>query len=329
MGDVAMTVPVVEGLRRAYPDMRITILTRAMFKPFFREIPGIEFMEFDPKVKHKGPFGSLKLADEIMQLDVDLFIDLHDVLRTKIMRFSLCTSDIGRSVINKGRHEKQLLVRRRHKCLQQLKTSVERYKEAVEKTGLTFELPEKYIQQPWPMPEEIAKKTGKKSGRWIGIAPFAQHRGKIYPIEHMESLIRNMNEKYEKVLLFGGGAEEKSFADAMENDFKNVVSVIGKINLSQELDVMSNLDVMITMDSSSMHMASLLGVKVVSVWGATHPFAGFYGFGQDPDNAVQLDLECRPCSVYGNKECIFKDYRCLTRITPDMIAQKVAKVLDL
>jgi len=85
---------------------------------------------------------------------------------------------------------------------------------------------------------------------------------------------------------------------------------------------------MISMDSANMHLASLFGVPVVSVWGATHPFAGFMGFGQSPDRAVQIDdLECRPCSVFGNKPCFRGDHACMEWITPERVLEKVGQVL--
>ena len=86
---------------------------------------------------------------------------------------------------------------------------------------------------------------------------------------------------------------------------------------------------MVSMDSSALHMSSLVGVPVVSVWGATHPFAGFYGFGQDPSLAVQLDMACRPCSVYGNKPCLYGTYACMSGIPPEAIVEKVCRRLGV
>ena len=98
--------------------------------------------------------------------------------------------------------------------------------------------------------------------------------------------------------------------------------------MSDELILMSHLDVMVSMDSSNMHMASLVGTKVVSIWGATHPYAGFMGWRQSEENAVQLDMPCRPCSVYGNKPCLRGDYACMNNISPEMIIEKIAKLFN-
>jgi ADP-heptose:LPS heptosyltransferase len=90
---------------------------------------------------------------------------------------------------------------------------------------------------------------------------------------------------------------------------------------------MSYVDVMLTMDSGNMHLASLVETPNVSIWGATHPYAGFYGFGQNPDNAVQIELSCRPCSVYGNKPCFRKDYACMNGISPQKIVKKISDAI--
>ncbi|MBR2887786.1 MAG: glycosyl transferase family 1, partial [Bacteroidales bacterium] len=104
-----------------------------------------------------------------------------------------------------------------------------------------------------------------------------------------------------------------------------VESLVGRSGgLANELNLIADLDCMLSMDSANMHLASLVGTRAVSVWGATHPAAGFLGFNQNPDDAVQVDLPCRPCSVYGNKPChIAEQYKCLNSITAEGIVEKI------
>lgn len=327
MGDVAMLVPVLKAFRSANPDAEVTILTRAFFQAFFRDVEGVRFFSPDLSGRHKGFPGLIRLAKDLAALGITHVADVHDVLRTKIVRTILSCKGVKVAVIDKGRAEKRALTRKHRKLRRQLKTTVERYRETLIRAGMECPEPVPATRQAAPIPEEIRRITGPKSGRWIGVAPFAQHRGKIYPLPLMAELIGKLSEKG-TVFIFGGGDYEREYAEAMEQKYPGVVSVIGKIRLASELDLISNLDVKVTMDSAAMHMASLVGVPVVSVWGATHPFAGFYGFGQDMGNAVQLDLDCRPCSVYGNKKCMWGDWRCLERIHPEVIAARVGEVLD-
>ncbi|MDR0511301.1 MAG: glycosyltransferase family 9 protein [Rikenellaceae bacterium] len=331
MGDVAIAVPVLEALRRSYPDLRITVLTRRFFKPFFREIERIEFFSPDFDCRHKGLAGLLRLAGDLKRLDIDMVADLHDVLRTKVLRMMFRAFGWSVATIDKGSKEKKSLVRSHLKVVRPLKPTIERYRETIEALGLTGFVPELPVEkrlQPIPKGMLAAAKVRVKAQRakWIGVAPFAQHRGKVYPLPLMAELIAILAMQYERLFIFGGGPYEREFAEYMEGQHKNVASVIGRIKLAEELDLISNLDCMVTMDSSAMHMASLMSVPVVSIWGATHPFAGFYGYGQELRNAVQSELPCRPCSVYGNQPCIFGDYRCMHAIAPSTIADMVAKV---
>ena len=101
-----------------------------------------------------------------------------------------------------------------------------------------------------------------------------------------------------------------------------------KAGLAKELALLSHCNLMVSMDSANMHLASLVELTVVSIWGATHPYCGFLGFGQSEDNAVQLNLTCRPCSVFGNKPCHTHDYFCLTGIAPERIVSAVDRALN-
>lgn len=328
MGDVAMVAPVIAALRRTRPDIRITILTQPLFRPFFNSMDDVGFLDFDPR-KHKGFFGLNRLAEEIDELGVDAVADLNDVAKTRILRTLLWIRGHKVAITDQGRDEKKQLTRRTRKKLVPLVPMVERYRRTIARLGFRFTLPceGKPVRTDRPLPAAVVARAGEKRGVWVGVAPFARHKGKIYPIPLMDRLIGMLASKYDEVFIFGGGEHEKSFAEGMERRYDRVVSLIGNMSLSEEMDVIANLDAMVTMDSSSMHMASLAGTPAVSVWGATHPYAGFYGFCQDPANAVQLDIACRPCSLCGNKECIFGHYNCLNNITPESIAEAVEAVV--
>lgn len=328
MGDVAMSAPVVGALRKCYPEAQIVIMTPSFLQPFFRGIERIEFISPDFKRRHKGFRGLLRLSAELGKFD--MVADLHDVIRTKMLRKVFCLRGAKVVHIDKGREEKKALVAFENKKLVQLKTTIERYREVFLKLG--FDIPP--IAPPqrvkYAMSPETAQLAGAHDGKWIGIGPFAQHQGKIYPLDHMEQVIAKLS-TYENVRLFifGGGPVEREYSERMEQTYPWVTSVIGRIKLGQEMELVSNLDLMVSMDSSSMHMASLVGVPAVSIWGATHPYAGFYGLGQDPRHAVQLDMACRPCSIYGNKPCVYGDYPCMKNIDPELVVKKVREVAEL
>lgn len=329
MGDVAMLAHVVKALRGAEPELRITVMTRPFYRPFFRDVPGgVEFLDADPDGRHRGLAGLYRLRNDMDAVGVTHVVDLHDTLRTRILGRMLRGRGKKVAKIDAGRSEKRELTRKFRKRLQQLRPTVERYADAVR--GLGFRLADLTppARPKRPVPPRILDVAGAKSGVWVGVAPFARYKGKIYPTGATNDMIAALAARYRRVFIFGGGAYEKDFAEHMERQHAGVVSVIGRIRLDAELDLIANLDAMVSMDSSAMHMASLVGVPVISVWGATHPYAGSYGFGQDAANAVQLEMHCRPCSAMGDRACMHRNYRCLAQITPEMIVGRVAKICD-
>ena len=106
-------------------------------------------------------------------------------------------------------------------------------------------------------------------------------------------------------MLFGGGKKEIEILNTLSSDKENVINMAGKIKFPQELQLISNLDVMLSMDSGNAHIAAMFGVKVITLWGATHPYAGFSPFNQPLENALVSDRNLYPklpTSVYGNKK---------------------------
>jgi len=325
IGDVAMTVPVIWSLSKVYPDAEITFVSQKFANGFLKYIPAIKLFEVDLKGRHKGFFGIFRLYSDLKKLGrFDVIADLHDVIRTKILRFLFAFSSSKIVAIDKGRKEKKNLTKIEGKVLRQLDTTASRYAKVFYDTGFKFNVEFDYLFTKSSLNEKIISITGPRENRWVGIAPFAKHKGKIYPLELMEKVMGLLSESTGvKIFLFGGGANEKEILEGWEKRFPNTVSLAGKLSIEDELKVISNLDVLVSMDSANMHFASLVNTSVVSIWGATHPFAGFYGWNQNPRHAVQIDLPCRPCSIYGNKACFRKDYACLHQITPESIISKI------
>lgn len=325
IGDVAMTVPVIWSLSKTYPDTEITFVSQKFATGFIKHIPSVKFFEADLKGRHKGFFGIFRLYFDLKKLGhFDVVADLHDVIRTKIIRFLYKFSSSKIVVIDKGRKDKKSLCRIDGKDLRQLEPTTSRYAKTLHEAGFNFKLEFDYLFTKSLLPENVLNIIGVKDKKWIGIAPFAKHKGKIYPLELMENVLAILTSTSDaKILFFGGGSEEKRILEDWEKRYPNSLSLAGKFSIEDEIKVISNLDVLVSMDSANMHFASLVNTPVISIWGATHPFAGFYGWNQNPRNAIQVDLSCRPCSIYGNKPCFRKDYACLYRIAPESIVSKI------
>ncbi len=330
MGDVAMTVPVLRALVNQYPELKITVISRPFFKPFFKDIPNLDFFTFDEKERHKGIKGLWRLFQDLKALQIDAFADLHNVLRSKVVRSLLAMSGKKIAFVDKGRAEKKALTRAENKIFQPLTTMFERHQLVFESLGFPIDLsqpkfpPKAKISQP-----EIAAIVAQ-SKNTIGIAPFAQYDSKVYPLDLMKEVIDTLAQNQEHtILLFGGGQKEKEQLQNLVGDKNNVINMAGKIPFQDELNLISNLEVMLSMDSGNGHIAAMLGVPVVTLWGATHPYAGFLPFNQSLDNALVSDRNLfpqLPTSVYGNKKVAGYE-NAMRTILPKQVVARIAEIL--
>lgn len=323
MGDVAMTVPVLRAFVSQHPDVKITVVSRPFFKPFFDTTPQVHFFPIDLEKKHKGFLGLFRLYKTLKKLDVDALADLHNVLRSKVLTAFFSLNGYHTATVDKGRKGKKELTRPENKIFKPLPTMVQRHQAVFEKLGFPIDLND-------PQFPTFPKNPAKQNQKWIGIAPFAQYESKVYPLDLMQQVVDSLAEnKNYKIFLFGGGKKEIVLLDEMTKGKSNVENFAGKVKLPQELEIISNLDVMLSMDSGNAHIAAMLGIKVVTLWGATHPFAGFVPFNQPLEYCLIPDREkfpLLPTSVYGNK--IVDGYEDVMRtITPERVVEKVQWIL--
>ncbi len=330
MGDVAMSVPVLRALITQNPNVKITVLSRSFLKPMFENLSNVNFYAADVDGKHKGFFGLLQLSKELKTLKIDAIADIHNVLRSKILRLFFSISRNKIAVINKGRAEKKALTRKEKKIFKQLKSTHERYADVFRSLGFQVDLSKPQFPEKEKSPNNISSLIGNNYKKLIGIAPFAQYESKMYPLDLMEKVIEYISENTNyKVLLFGGGEKEVEILQNLANKYKNTISLAGKVKLTDELITISHLDCMISMDSANAHLAAMQGVKTITIWGVTHPFTGFAPFNQSIENTVTPDLEKYPnipCSIYGNKIC--EGYENVMRsISPKKVINKIEEVL--
>ncbi len=337
LGDIAMALPTVYNACRSNPDRNFYFLTRHHPASLFINAPEnltVVGVDLD---NYKGVGGMYRLADSLrVRYGIDYFIDLHDVLRTKLLSLFFTLRGIPFRKINKGRKEKAKLTRRKNKHLLPLQPTTARYDDTLRRAGFALKdsFTSIFTDSPGGKgdPKAFASVTPpKKEGEhWLAIAPFAKHRGKIYPLELLDKVVEHFNgEPGEKIFVFGFGKNEEEAIETMSRRYPSVVNMAkAKLGLPGELSLLSHCDAMLSMDSFNMHLASLTGLRTVSVWGATHPYTGFLGRGQSESDTVQLDMTCRPCSVFGDKPCFRGDYHCLWGITPQTIVRKLQTPSD-
>ena len=322
MGDVAMLVPVLRALTLSNPGLKITILTRPFFKPLFDDIENVSVFEIDLTGRHKGLIGLWKLSRGLNKIGVEAIADCHDVLRSNVLKVFL--NRLPFFQIDKGRKNKKALIS--GKMFEQLKSTHQRYADVFGNMGFTLTLEKPVFPKAPPIPSKAEVLLGEYSNL-IGIAPFATYESKEYPLEMIEEVISELSVDC-TVLLFGG-REDKGELKELANRHEKAVNLAGIISLKEELQVIRNLDLMISMDSGNAHLAAAYGIPTITLWGVTHPYAGFAPFNQDPSNAILADRSRYPkipTSIYGNSYP--NDYKeAISTIDPMTVVKKAREIL--
>jgi len=333
LGDIALLLPVLAALKRDQPTVEIHLVSRPFIKSLLGDLD-IYFHAADLDQQHKGLLGLWKLAQALKQeIKPDLVIDAHNVLRSRILNsfFRLLGLPVFR--INKEREARKALVRHKNKIAKPLKHSSIKYAETLRRAGLQFNFSEKE-RALYPLKEDdtvndVPSSTAKFH---LGIAPMAKHKAKRYPLAQMEKVLAHFGGNKDYHFYLFGGQEEVADLEKLAHAAEiNYSMIAGKFRFPQEIAIMRKLHLMLAMDSSNMHLAALAGIKIISIWGATHPLAGFSPLGEHEDLMVQVprkELDCRPCSIFGNKECFRGDYACLTNLAPEKIIAKIEQALN-
>lgn len=324
MGDVAMVASLLKEASLQNPTLSFLVVSNHLYKDFFTNIKNVVFHSFYPRGKHKGLLGLCRLKKELSKYKIDLIADLHGSIRTKLLNIDSFLLGISKSTIDKGRKAKSKIISS-YTTLPPLKPTIERYADVFRELGLEINLAHKLIREERPVPD-FYRNLLKSSTICIGISPFAQHPYKVWDLNRWNTIFNHFSGDSYTFIIFGGGKKEQQIAEAWEGKYKNVHSSIGKLTIDSELDLISNLNMMVSMDSAGMHMASLVGIRCLSIWGATHPSLGFLGYGQSLDDCIQVAHPNRPSSVYGNKSCLCDGVEAIDLVGTDMVISRINEV---
>lgn len=337
MGDVALLTPALIAIVAKYPGIQINVITRGNYAPFFFNIPNVHVIGVNLR-KYKNPLGFWRLYKEIDKLGpFDKIIDLHSSVRSRILTWVYQWRKVPGFRINKGRKEKEAQIRKKNKILKPLEHTVERYLKVFEKAGL----PAPPRKGPWINVDpdskiyasEYFKSLGlqrKGDALWIGFAPFAGHRLKEWPLYKCQNLVKLIVREFNAKLFLFGSNEEKTKLEEISQGLENCHIISGgKLGMRGEIGIMDRMDVVIGMDSSNVHVAALLKKPVIGLFGTTHPYSGFGPYGQEESGVIQVDLPCRPCTIFGNSTCFRKDFACMELIDPSDIIKRMQEIVSL
>ena len=329
ISNVAAIVPQLYGLVNDYPEHEFIVLSRSFLNPLFNKLPRVTFVGANIRGKHRTIIGVYQLFKQLKAMKPDVVLDMQRSWRTKLIARLFTLFGTKTLQISFIRKEQKHLIKRGANKYHQISTIFDRQARLYAKIKLKVN--DDFHKLYEPSIEQITKIKelyGERNGHWIGIAPFSIARGKTLPLRKMKNIIAHFDKQPNtKIFLFGAGEMENELLSDWQSLYNNVYAVHTSLKLDDELVLMNCLDVMLCMDSANMHLASLMAVPVVSVWGATHPYSGFLGWKQSMDNCVGVDFSCRPCTAHSDKKCKYGDYRCLESLHSSKIIEVIEKVL--
>lgn len=319
LGNVAMTVPVIASLSRRYPNDRFIVASKKKLGAMFVSLPNVVFWEVDNHLNWRGVWSLWRH----LRHEADAVIDLQDVFRTRVFDLLMLLSGKKVTRVHYGRIRKHLItvwgIGSRD-----LPTEFDRYEDAFHRAGLETDRDFEALKINRAAAQTIEERFGTKEGRWIGLAPFAKSRSNMLPYRVTKETIDLLTQvPNTRVFLFGAGAVECEMLRQWASVFPHTESVAGQLKLEEELELMRQLDAMICMDSANQHLSSLVGLRAISVWCATHPLIGFAGWKQRNEDIIQRnDLRCRPCTCHGTNHCRYGNYAC-RQIEAETIIQQL------
>ena len=321
LGDVAMTIPVIYSFARAYPEKEIYVLTRPLFAKLFVNAPeNVHLIKADYKKDYDGMAGNARLLKELKRYRFSEVADFHDVMRSWMIDTYFALRGKRVSKLDKDRDGRINLLKDRNIQV----SYIDRYVKVLNRLGYTFDLTFDSV-----FGAEKPKSPVDIKHPALGIAPFARYKTKEYPLELLNVMIDELEKKGVNIYLFGG-KENVAEIEKIVARHTRCVSMAGKYQIEDELKIMGNMDLMLSMDSANQHMAALAGVKCLSLWGSTVPYGGFQGYNQNPADAFWADLDCQPCSISGKAECpLHKDSECMRRLNRSLIVDTILDILKI
>ncbi len=324
-GDVLISIPVILSALEAYPALHITYLTRHQFIKYIPKHKRLRGIGIKLEQDYAGLLGIYRLYHKIYSLGpFDLHIDLHNVLRTKILNLFFLSRKIKTYTLHKNRKPKREYVSGRNRTV--LPRTMELYQKVFEKAEFRFPI-ENFGNNLFP---EITPAGKSEKTIQIGIAPFAKHATKRWPLQNFTNLISLLNKEWDIQFYIFGSFMEIEEANSISGP--NITNLCSLQNPAEEISIIKQLDLMVSMDSANMHLADILGVPVISIWGGTHPDIGFRPSFQNDENIISAlkHLDCQPCSVFGKSKCSLRSdpFLCLNSIHPNQVRDRISILLQ-
>lgn len=328
LGDVILTLPVIQVLKKNIPDSKIDFLCIPKTSQILKNNPYInEIIIYDKKKSNVND--SLKLINRLKRNKYDMIISPHRSFRTALISYLSCAKksiSFDKSSLSflydiKIPYEKKI-------------HEIKRNLNLLESSGIITD----EIVKPELFPgKEEADRINKlfvenkisTEEKIIIIAPGTVWKTKRFPEEKFVRLCDLLKSTDIKIILIGGEEDKKISAYIITNSQnKNLINATGDLSILESTELIKRAALLITNDSAPLHIANSAGIKVIAIYGATVPSFGFYPYGKNDIVIETHGLSCRPCSIHGGNKCPVGTFDCMMKISEENISDEVKKILS-
>jgi heptosyltransferase-2 len=123
-------------------------------------------------------------------------------------------------------------------------------------------------------------------------------------------------------VLLGGGGEQALGGAVLASSGAAGANLAGRTSILETAAVLQLAAALVSNDSAPLHLATAVGTPAVALFGPTVPGFGFYPLGPS-DAFLEVPMDCRPCSLHGDRECRRRERQCLTEITPEDVLSRL------
>ncbi|WP_300621286.1 glycosyltransferase family 9 protein [uncultured Fusobacterium sp.] len=320
IGDIVLSTPLIKKLRDTYPKAEITYLTTPVGASILRNNPHLNhIIEYDKRGEHKGIKGFWAIAKKLKMEAYNLVITPHRYLRSTFLTF-LTGAPIRRGYDSAAAsflyNERVYYDKSKHEVEKLLsfvpKDEGKRYEIEIFPTELEVEKVDKLLE--------------KRREKVVVVAPGSKWFTKKWPLEYFNRVIKELEKREDTTVVVVGGKEEMFFNMPLAN---TTIDLRGKTTLLELAEVIRRADIVLTNDSSPIHIASAFpNVRILALFGPTVEKFGFFPWSKNSEVFQVEGLECRPCSIHGGDSCPKKHFKCMLDIKPEMVLERIESILE-
>jgi heptosyltransferase II len=172
--------------------------------------------------------------------------------------------------------------------------------------------------------DELLRRAGVAAGeRLIALAPGSVWATKRWP--YYPQLAASLADAGRIVIV--GGRDDSALAAEIRAAVPDAVDATGVLPLLGSAELIARSAVIVTNDSSPLHLASAMGTPTVAIFGPTVPD---FGFGPLAPSSVVVgheSLTCRPCHRHGPRRCPLTHFRCMRELTAELVAERARTLI--